>query len=358
MPGCFLILSGRLLSRPKHSSYPIVWNEEKNKNVFDKNFKRNMAHKSVYLRKHGKSFKLKHTCLSLFSKFLNFDPIYYFSSRPIFLFRSDLNYEENNLLKFAFSLPVIPVFIYCSNSEETKRSNSKRNYFLDSKLKNLQKKLLSINLELFIFDKGEQEIIPIIVNKFNSKQILYSFNTFCPLNLKKERKLIKLLRKMGVKPMIFMFEPFTMTRVNFYFRNKILKLTSSNCKDLSKSSLVDIDLSNTTGKLQFKSNLSTKSELIFSLNRFLPNEIKTNLEKKNYWNNFDGKPIIDYPVLKNIYSEFNLGSRLLVQKLICKFISWASLLKIIEFKTLLKFFLFLQNMVKKNFLVNNLFSFI
>lgn len=126
---CNLNFSDRLISRGIKFNSKFLRNEKAIKKLSIKNFNKTFAHKSIYFRKSERPFKTKYTGVSVISKFLNFDPFYYCPSRPIFLFRSDLSYEENNFLKFALSLPVIPVFIYCSDPEESKRSSSKRKFF-------------------------------------------------------------------------------------------------------------------------------------------------------------------------------------------------------------------------------------
>ena len=237
-----------------------------------------------------------------------------FYSKVLVWFRFNLDFEENICLKFALSLPITPIFIYCDNPDEKKRSSKKRRIFLKEKLDNLKHKLSRDKVDFLILEENSYIIIPKIIEKFNITQIIYSLNAFLPLKLEQEKKFLVKMKKINVQPLIFTFDPLTMKTIHFNFKKKITNF-SSYFKDIS----LDIKL--------YKGNETLKDEdfltktrnfyLTNAINKNLPNQFSEIQENnplrftdkffcKEKCRKFHSKQCLS----KDIFSEFNIGSRI------------------------------------------------
>ena len=325
----------------------------------------NKNQKSVYFRNCSALSKSAPSFSNLLMpiKFQNFIPPHISPSRPIFLFRLDLNYEENIFFKFALSLPITPIFIYCYSPKEEKNSSLKRINFLKKTLKNLKERLSSVKLDLFIFNNEALTMIPNLARKYKTRDILYSFNVFCHFNAKKERKFIARLQKIGIKPKIFLFEPLTMTSVNFYKKKKPYSLNNMsfgkillNYINLKSSSLIEVNFKTKFKPMQFKSYFFSNSVGIFSLEGVKLNNSNIG-PRKNMYGKFYEKLNSKCLILKKIYSEFNLGCR----KSFNELPKDPLVLNILQGMIILKFFsnsfLFLQNFIDKKFLLQYISNF-
>ena len=175
----------------------------------------------IYLEKETKSFILGinfyriSTINSIENRFVQD-----FYCKALVWFRFNLDFEENICLKFALSLPITPIFIYCDNPDERKRSSNKRKIFLKEKLNNLRHKLSTNKINFLILEENSYVIIPKIIEKFNVTQIIYSLNAFIPLKIEQEKKFLVKMKKINVQPLIFTFDPLTMKTIHSNFKKK------------------------------------------------------------------------------------------------------------------------------------------
>ena len=337
--------SGRISYCKKNKNYINYTQEKKEKENYDP-IKFGKCLNLVKLVFWTKSF-LK------FSLFFNHIPYYITPSRSIFWFRSDLGFEENFSLKFAQSLPIIPVFLYCFDEEEEKKSSQKRKKFKKMSLDNLKNYLLLKNIKLLIVNKNGTDYIPKMAKKCKSSHIIYSLNTFVPLNHKKEKKFTEKLIRLGVKPLIFIFNPMNIMPVYFYLKKNFVDFStfyftkSLACENYFKKNNTEISES-LDKRFMDKSflNFNLYSRAI-SLKNF-PYLNKTENVK------FSSKNYCDYnqsnKFLKNIFSEFTFGYRSFLKILNTNKFYPNILLQKIKANSSLKFFFFIKKLTRKKFL--------
>jgi hypothetical protein len=346
----------------KHPDYSIYYS--KNSQIPKFYMKYPIKPKKKYFFENSINFenlKIRHlkafTPLSFFSKI----PLYIQPSRSIFWFRTDLDLEENCCLKFALSLPISPIFIYCYNPEEEKKSGSRRKLFLKKTLDILRNKLWLNNIQLLIFVQNSIDLIRILVKKHKSTQLIYSLNTLVPLNFKKEKKLRNFFKKIGIDPVIFTIDPSSLKPFH-YFENKgaafFHRILDKNFKSI-KFSRENVGLDYCFwNELKDKQNfpILLKNSLSISSKVKNPSIKSLFIQKKNLQQNNTNEFNLEYVVSKKIFSEFNLGLKFFFRKIIKKISFFDILIEKIKMNSHLKKFIFLRKIFRKKFNSNNLKS--
>jgi|AntRauMFilla1563_2_1112583.scaffolds.fasta_scaffold00324_7 hypothetical protein len=327
---------------------------ENSKRNQKKAFKKNNSFNFFQISLQPLVSKGKHLILIKSSK--SYEKIHYsiYPSRFIFWFRDNLNFEENLSLKFAMSLPISPIFIYCLNSSEKEKWGHKRKHFLKKTLKNLRTRLWSNNIEIFISNRNANELIPLIARKYKSTKMIYSLNTFVPLNFKKERILMNKLNKIGIKPIIFLFNPLNMKVIysflkikftnfysfisSYYYQNEHYskKNIPNNCEFINefKNKKYNVD------KRSINKNIKTEKKFIKnSFTIYKVEELCIENIDQSYLNPF---------LIKAIFSEFNFGYRNYFITLIKKNVeNLNNLIESIINNSLLKYFFLTKKIRKK-----------
>ena len=347
----------------RHSDYSTYYNKNSQRPKFYMKYpikpkKKNFIENSINFEK----LKIRHlevfTPLSFFSKI----PLYIQPSRSIFWFRTDLDLEENCCLKFALSLPVSPIFIYCYNPEEEKKSGSRRRLFLKKTLDKLRNKLSLNNIQLLIFVQNTFDLIRILVKKHKSTQLIYSLNTLVPLNFKKEKKLRNFFKKIGIDPVIFSIDPSSLKPFH-YFENKgasfFHRILDKNLKSI-KFSKENVGLDYCFwNELKDKKNfpILLKNSLSISSKVKNPSIKSLYIRKKTLQQNNTNGLNLEYVVSKKIFSEFNLGLKFFFRKILKKISFFIILIEKIKTNSRLKKFFFMRKIFRKKFNSNNLISF-
>jgi hypothetical protein len=352
----------KLIFIVKHPDYSTYYNKNSQRPKFYMKYP--IKPKKKYFFENSINFenlKIRHlevfTPLSFFSKI----PLYIQPSRSIFWFRTDLDLEENCCLKFALSLPISPIFIYCYNPEEEKKSGSRRKLFLKKTLGILRNKLWLNNIQLLIFVQNSIDLIRILVKKHKSTQLIYSLNTLVPLNFKKEKKLRNFFKKIGIDPVIFTIDPSSLKPFH-YFENKgaafFQRIFDKNFKS-TKFSKENVGLDYCFwNELKDKQNfpILLKNSLSISSKVKNPSIKSLFIQKKNLQQNNTNEFNLEYVVSKKIFSEFNLGLKFFFRKIIKKISFFDILIEKIKMNSRLKKFIFMRKIFRKKFNSNNLKS--
>jgi hypothetical protein len=337
------------------------------KNCSEINDKKNLGNPYLIYFNNSKCVgNLRFGYIQLFTNSHSFEhlPFYIHPSRFIFWFRNDLDFEENFSLKFAMSLPLSPIFIYCYDSKENVKSSFKRKQFIEKTLENLKIKLSLLNIQLLILNGSITNLIPQVVKKYNSTRIIYSLNAFIPLDCKNEKNFIHVLKKIGVYPMIFILDPLTMKPIFSCFKKKFKSFPSFFLgKDLENK--INLNKRNHLSKEHLRVFENTKNWfdshpsrwIRFSKNNFYrPPNYKKNFGDFSQWKKIDFK--LDIQLLKNVFSEFNLGFRCSFNKINKKNIVLYNIKERIKLNSNLKIFFFTKKLIKNfsltEYLMNNI----
>jgi hypothetical protein len=299
-----------------------------------------------FLIQYKKFKKMKFFCKNFWEKsnFFNNIPFYILPPRSIIWFRADLDWEENFVLKFGLTLSVNPVFIYFHDKNEEKGWSTKRKKFFENTLDRLKKTFRLTNMEFLVLENNLMRSISKLIKKYKSPQIIYSLNTFVPLNKKKEKRIVNKLENTGTRPIIFIFDPLTMKPIYCSQRKKYTSFFSFlpeknfSCKSNSK-----------------KKNLNTLN----FLDKLNVNELIKKYEKKyNKEDNIIFKESkinvksllgieIDCNILKNIFSEFSLGLRFSYKIINFKSLFFKTNIEKIKLNSYLKFFFCIKKLIKR-----------
>ena len=299
-----------------------------------------------FLNKNKKSKKMKFFCKIFCEKsdFFNNIPFYILPSRSIVWFRADLDWEENFVLKFALTLSVNPVFIYFHDKNERKRWSTKRKKFFENTLDRLKKTFRLHNIEFFVFENNLMRSISILIKKYKSPHIIYSLNTFIPLNKKKEKRMVNKFENTGTRPVIFIFDPLTMkhnycsrrkryTSFFSFFPEKIsFDKNNSKKKDLNALNFLD-NLNNNELVKEYEKNYNKKDDIVLKESKIIVKRL-LGIE-------------IDGNIPKNIFSEFSLGLRFSFKIINLNNLIFKSSMEKIKLNSYLKFFFCIKKLIKR-----------
>jgi len=354
---CYLNLLNYPILPIKKNTTPILYFKrfKKLKNIDESLSVRNSSF--IFFQQNLQSLSPKNKHLNCTNSSNSYEKIYYYvsPSRFIFWFRYDLSFEENLSLKFAMSLPISPIFIYCFNSQEKINLGYKRRLFIKKTLDKLRKTLLSNNIEILISNRNANELIPILVKKYKSTNMIYSLNTFVPLNYKKEKVFFKKLNKIGVKPIVFLFNPLTMNMTYPFLKNNFKNLFSFFSRKYSlkevhskKSNLINFKIN---GKFTNKNPFSvgkTVGTCTSKENKFTGDMAVTET-KKIFCDEISKESTLNCFRLKKIFSEFSLGFRVCFTIIIKKKINYLRrLIENVLLSALLKYLFSIKKIKKKD----------
>lgn len=325
-----------------------------------------IKHCLVYFKNSKCVENLRFGYVKLFTILHSFEyiPFYIYPSKFIFWFRYDLDLVENFSLRFAMSLPLSPIFIYCYDPEEEVKSSYKRKQFLEKTLDNLKIKLSHLNIKLQILSGVITDLIPQMAKKYNSSRIIYSLNTFNPLDYKKEKKLTDVLKKIDVYPLLFILDPLTMKPIFACFKKKFKTFPSF---FFNKDSENKIDLTKKRPPNKEKSHFFENNKTLFISNHIPLGIFSKNvfygsvIWKKDFRNFLKGRIFdfeIDVKLLKNVFSEFNLGFRFSFNTMNKGNIVLSNITDRVKLNSILKIFFFIKKLIKKTFLTKHLMNFI
>jgi hypothetical protein len=301
---------------------------------------------TIFLNQYKKFKQIKFFCKIFWEKsnFLNNIPFYILPSRSIVWFRADLDWEENFVLKFALTLSINPVFIYFHDKNEQKRWSTKRKKFFENTLERLKKTFSLQNIEFFVFENNLMVSISRLIKKYKSPYIIYSLNTFVPLNKKKEKRMVNKLENTGTRPIIFIFDPLTM-KYNycsqrkrysgfFSFLSEKISFDKNNSKKKNLNTLNFLDKLNINGlKKEYEKNYNKKDDIVVKESDII---VKRLLEIE-----------LDGNILKNIFSEFSLGLRYSFKIINLNSLIFKSIMEKIKLNSYLKFFFCIKSLIKR-----------
>jgi len=258
------------------------------------------------------------------------------------------------------SLPISPIFIYCFNFQEKINLGYKRILFIKKTLDKLRKILLSNNIEILISNRNANELIPILVRKYKSTNMIYSLNTFVPLNYKKEKVFFKKLNKIGIKPIVFLFNPLTMNTTYPFLKNKFKNLFSFFSRKYSpkevyskESNLINFEINGEFTNKNFFSVGKTNSTCTSIENKFTEDLVITE-NKKIFWDEISKESKLNCFRLKKIFSEFSLGFRVYFTIIIKEKINYLKrLVENVLLSALLKYLFFIKKRKKKIYVYFN-----
>ena len=301
----------------------------------------------IYFRNHANFSNLHFICTNLVKMgfYKNDIFLYNFFSKPVFWFRYDLSFDENISLKVALSLPNIPIFIYCYEPEEEKLFSFKRKNFVGTMLRNLKKKLSSININLLISHNSGIETIEMLAKKYKIANIIYSINTFTVLGKEKEKNVLNVITRLKIEPTIFTFDPLTMKLVYPPLKKKLKKF----CKFFEEKTYL-------YGSYQKKDTLDTLNYQ--KMSEFKGTNYRTKKNENGVYNKESEKEFLkisskkiefDLFILKSAFSEFNYGFRTWFNFVRNINLNTSDLIQNIILKANLKVSFMIKKLLKMNF---------
>ena len=302
--------------------------------------------KYLYFLNHFKNKNIKYSLKNPWKQinFFNNIPFYISPPRVIFWFRTDLDWEENFVLKIALTLPVSPVFIYFRDKNKEKRWSTKRKNFFENSISRLENIFRLHNIQFFILETNIVSSISGIIKKYKSPHIIYSLNTFVPLNKKKEKRIIKKLEITGAKPIIFIFNPLTMESVycsdKRTYNNFFSFLSEKNVyyKDAfklkNKNFMISLDKLDINKVQKNYGNINNRKE-----NMIVEKPVPSN----NYLFGIEAS----FDVLKKIFSEFSFGLRFSYKTTNFDNIFLRNYREKIKLNSYLKFFFFIKKLIRR-----------